>query len=184
MAGALARGGASLTQHSDAPCGTLTLEDDAWPGLADLFVPGERSSPNERTVHMDTDAGAIKNVLREYARCCNGGDFDGWISLWAENGVQMPPDAPSRVGTAEIRAGMKPAFDTMNLNVVIRQIDEVRVNGDRALSRCTYSLSMTPKAGGQTIEAMPDGKALTLYEKQADTWQITYDCFNSNIPPK
>ena len=39
------------------------------------------------------------------------------------------------------------------------------------------------KAGGETI-AMPDGKALTLYKKQADgSWKIAYDCFNANVPP-
>ena len=136
-------------------------------------------------VGVDAGAGAIRDVLNEYARCCNAGDFDRWLSLWAENGVQMPPDAPSRVGTAEIRAGMKPAFDTMNLNIMIRHIDEARVDGGRGLTRCTYSLSMTPKAGGQTIEAMRDGKALTLYERQPDeTWKITYDCFNSSAPQK
>jgi steroid delta-isomerase-like uncharacterized protein len=43
---------------------------------------------------------------------------------------------------------------------------------------------MTPKAGGETIHAMRDGKALTLYERQSDgSWKIVYDCFNSNVPP-
>jgi len=42
---------------------------------------------------------------------------------------------------------------------------------------------MTPKAGGETIHAMPDAKALTLYERQPDgSWKIVYDCFNSNLP--
>jgi len=53
------------------------------------------------------------------------------------------------------------------------------------LTRCTYTLTMTPKAGGETINAMPDGKALTLLERQSDgSWKIVYDCFNSNVPPK
>ena len=134
---------------------------------------------------MGDDATAVKDILKEYARCCNEGDFDGWISLWAEDGVQMPPDTPSRVGTGEIRAGMKTAFDTMNLNVAIHRVDEARVDGEWGLTRCTYSLSMTPKGGGKTVEAMPDGKALTLYQKQSDgAWKIAYDCFNSNATPR
>jgi ketosteroid isomerase-like protein len=41
---------------------------------------------------------------------------------------------------------------------------------------------LTPKEGGDRIEAMPDGKALTLYERQSDgTWKIVCDCFNSNV---
>jgi hypothetical protein len=44
-------------------------------------------------------------------------------------------------------------------------------------------LALTPKDGGETIPAMSDGKALTLYERQSDsTWGIVFDCFNSNVP--
>jgi hypothetical protein len=44
---------------------------------------------------------------------------------------------------------------------------------------------MTPKAGGETINAVPDAKDLCLYERQSDgSWKIIYDCNNSNVPPK
>ena len=125
---------------------------------------------------MDADS-AVKNVLKEYARRCNDGDLDRWLGLWAATGVQMPPDAPARVGTDEIRAGMKPVFDTMDLHIVIHHIDEALIDGDRGLTRCTYSLSATPKGGGDAVQVMPDGKALTLYEKHdGGEWKITHDC--------
>ena len=51
------------------------------------------------------------------------------------------------------------------------------------LIRCVYRLEVTPKTGGETIVAMPEAKALTLYQKQSDgTWMIVYDCFNSSVP--
>ena len=127
---------------------------------------------------------AIKEMLSQYAYGCNTGDFDLWISLWADDGVQMPPDTPVRIGKEQIREGMKPAFDQMNLEIAITSIDEAKVYGGLGLTRCTYTLDMTLKAGGETIHAMPDGKALTLYERQSDgSWKIAYDCFNSNVPP-
>ena len=44
-----------------------------------------------------------------------------------------------------------------------------------------YSLKATLKEGGDPLDVMPDGKALTLYERQSDgSWKIVYDCFNSN----
>lgn len=134
---------------------------------------------------MEADIGAIKDVLERYALGCNSGDFDRWISLWTADGVQMPPDAPARVGKEQIREAMKPAFDQMNLHIAIHNIEDARVFGNLGLTRCTYSLTMTPKAGGETIQAMPDGKALTLYERQSDaSWRIKYDCFNSSTLPK
>jgi len=132
----------------------------------------------------NVDITAIKEMLSQYAVGCNTGDFDLWISLWADDGVQMPPDTPVRIGKEQIREGMKPAFDQMNLEIAITSIDEAKVYGGLGLTRCTYTLKMTPKEGGDTITAMPDGKALTLYEKQSDgSWKVTYDCFNSNTPP-
>ena len=134
---------------------------------------------------MGDDITAINEVLPQYAVAVNTGDFDLWISLWADDGVQMPPDTPARIGKEQIREVMKPAFDQMNADIIIHSIEDAKVYGDLGLTRCTYTLKMTPKAGGETINAMPNGKALTLFERQSDgSWKILYDCFNSNVPPK
>jgi len=131
----------------------------------------------------ESDIAAVKDMLNQYAKGCNTGDFDFWMSLWADDGVQMPPDAPARIGKEQIRENMKPVFDQFNLKAVI-DIAEGKVYGDFGLTRCTYTLDLTPKAGGETIHAMSDGKALTLYERQSDgSWKIVYDCFNSNVAP-
>jgi len=139
----------------------------------------------KKEVDVEADITAIKEIGNQYAVACNTGDFDLWISLWADDGVQMPPGTPARIGKEQIREGMKPLFDQMNLDITIHSIDDVKVYGDLGLSRGTYTLKMTPKAGGETINAMPDGKALTLFERQSNgSWKIVYDCFNSNVPPK
>jgi uncharacterized protein (TIGR02246 family) len=132
----------------------------------------------------EENVAAIKEMLDQYAKTCNKGDFNSWMSLWADDGTQMPPDAPPRKGKAEIRLGMKPIFDDMKLDIEIKSVDDVEVHGDLGLTRCKYSLKLIPKEGGDTIDAMPDGKALTLFRKQTDgSWKIVYDCFNSNVPP-
>lgn len=134
---------------------------------------------------MEADITAIKEMLKQYAVITNAGDWDRWISLWADDGVQMPPDDPARVGKEQIRAGMKPLFDQLNLDIVIHSIEDAKIYGDLGLTRCIYSLKATPKAGGETIDVMPEGKALTLYGRQPDgSWKIVYDCFNSSTAPK
>jgi len=132
---------------------------------------------------MEADIVAIKEVLNQYAISVNNGDFEHWMSLWADNGVQMAPNAPARSGKEQIRDGNKPGFDQMNLDISIHTVDGAEIHGDLGLTRCTYTLKLTPKAGGETIYSMPDGKALTLYGRQSDgSWKIVYDCFNSNVP--
>ena len=139
----------------------------------------------KKEVDVEADITAIKEIINQTAVSCNTGDFDLRISLWADDAIQMPPGTPARIGKEQIREGMKPAFDQMNLDLTFNSIDDVKVYGDFGLTRCTYTLKMTPKAGGETINYMPDGKVLTLFERQSDgSWKIIYDCFNSNAPPK
>jgi len=133
---------------------------------------------------LEADKAAIKEVLSQYETAVNNGDFNMWISLWTDTGVQLPPNYPSRSGITQITEGMKPAFNQMNLEINITSVEEVRVFGKMGLTRCSYNLALTPKDGGDQIIAEPDGKALTLYEKQSDgTWKIAYDCFNTNVTP-
>jgi uncharacterized protein (TIGR02246 family) len=133
---------------------------------------------------MEADITAIKEMLNRYALITNAGDWDQWISLWADDGVQMPPDDPARIGKEQIRAGMKPLFDQLNLDIVIHSIEDAKIYGDLGFTRCIYTLKATPKAGGETIDVMPEGKALTLYARQPDgSWKIVYDCFNSSTAP-
>ena len=138
----------------------------------------------EPAVNVEADKEAVREVLNQYEVAVNTGDFDLWISLWADDGVQMPFDTPARIGLDQIREAMKPEFDQMTPDINITSIEDTKVYGDLGLTRCNYTLDMTPKAGGETIHAMRDGKALTLYERQSDgSWKIVYDCFNSNVPP-
>ena len=129
----------------------------------------------------EADIAAIKEMLNQYGVTVNAGDFDSWISLWADDGVRMPPDAPARIGKAQIIEEMKPLFDQMTFDITITNVEDAKVYGNLGLTHCNYILAVTPKAGGETIIVDPDGKALTLFERQTDgSWKIAYDCFNSN----
>lgn len=146
-------------------------------------IPNQIGGIKEADVNADINA--IKEVLNQYAARITAGDFDLWMSLWADDGTQMPPDTPAKVGKEEIRQEMQPAFDQMNLKLAILSIEDAKIFGDLGLTRCVYTLEMTPKAGGETIAAMPEGKALTLYERQPDgNWKIAYDCYNSSLQPE
>ena len=134
---------------------------------------------------VEADITAVKEVLSQYAVGCNTGDFDLWISLWADHGIQMPPDTPARIGKEQIQEGMKPVFDEMTLDISITSIDDAKVYSDLGITYCNYTLAMTPKAGGEAFDIMKDGKYLTLCKRQADgSWKISHDCYNSNVPPQ
>jgi len=135
----------------------------------------------EPAVNVDADIAAINELWNQYASAVTAGDLDLWISLWTDNGIQMAPDAAAVIGKEQIRAKYESIFPQFIFKMAITN-KETRVAGDWAYARGTYTLSMTPKAGGETINI--DGKFLTILKRQVDgSWKIFRDCFNSNVPP-
>lgn len=127
------------------------------------------------------DAATIRQIYVEYSAAVNAGDTERWITLWDEDGRQMFPDAPMRIGKDAIQAAMAPAFEAIDFQEFVINPDGVEVLGEQAYSHGTYSYVMTPKAGGDTTPF--SGKFLTVFKKQSDgSWKILLDCFNSNGP--
>jgi uncharacterized protein (TIGR02246 family) len=111
----------------------------------------------------------------------NTNDADAWVACFAPDAVQMPPNDPPNIGTDHIRtwsSGMLAAFRAeFSLD-----IDEVELAGDDwAFERGTYTIALTPKAGGTPIR--DTGKYLTIYRRQTDhSWLMARDIWNSNNP--
>jgi uncharacterized protein (TIGR02246 family) len=109
----------------------------------------------------------------------NANDADAWVACFAPDAVQMPPNDAPNIGTDVIRAwsgGMLAAFRAeFSLD-----IDEVDLAGDDwAFERGTYTIALTPKAGGTPI--CDTGKYLTIYRRQTDkSWLMARDIWNSN----
>jgi uncharacterized protein (TIGR02246 family) len=130
---------------------------------------------------MVSDVAKVHQLWDEYIDCMHSGDFERWMSLWVEDGIQMPPDVPRRMGVEQIRAGMQPGFEFFNMSNTIINPEEVRILGDWAYSHGTYTYEMTPKEGGET--RFISGKFLDILEKQVDgSWKIAIDCHNFNQP--
>lgn len=137
------------------------------------------------TANSDADQAAdvakAEEVWDEYAAAVNDEDIERWMALWIEDGIRLPPDKPRAVGLEQIRASAEPVFANFDLEKFTINPEETRILGDRAYSHGLYGFSMTPKAGGDTVELR--GKFLTILEKQADgSWKIAIDCFNYSPP--
>jgi len=136
--------------------------------------PAVSPAPDART--------AADALFAKYAETLGAGDADGWATLWMEDGVQMPPDAPPVVGRSQIREKLRGVLAQFRFDMHIHT-QEVRTAGDWAFARGIYDATLTPKAGGQGIPI--DGKFMTILARQSDgSWRIYRDIFNSNAPPK
>ena len=137
----------------------------------------------EVKVDVEADIAAIEDAMNQYALALNTGDLELWLSLHTDDIVKMGPGAPAIFGIEDLRAHNESGFDNFTFEMTIYP-EETQVSGDLGYNWCTYTVSMTPKAGGETIIAEPDGKALGIYKRQADgSWKLSHDCYNSNVPP-
>jgi len=125
------------------------------------------------------DVGLVFELWNECAAAANSGDLERWLSLWIDEGVQMAPDAPPRVGKEQIRAAMQPIFKLFVTRNAAISSEEVQILGDWGYSYGTYAFDMAPKEGGEMTSY--SGKFLDIVVKQADgSWKIAIDCHNAN----
>ncbi len=167
--------------HTDEPACDIgpTPFGDGIVDVQDLLVLTEYLT--EEKVDVEGDIAAIEDVMNQFAVACNTGDLELYMSLCADDIVKMGPDAPATFGKEELRANEEPLFDNFTLEMVLYP-EETQVDGDMGFTRGTFTLSITPKAGGEPIYM--DGKALTICKRQGDgSWKISRDCYNSNVPP-
>jgi uncharacterized protein (TIGR02246 family) len=158
------------------------LEPAARPPLRRLFKRQtnlEGRDMQERL--LVADVAQVYHLWNEYSAAMNAGDKERWLTLWVEDGIQMPPDAPRRVGKAEIRQGMEPQFDSYETSLMFIHTEEVRILGNQAYAHGTFEFELGPKGGEETKSYR--GKFLGIMAKQVDgSWKIAIDCRNFDSP--
>ena len=124
----------------------------------------------------DADRAGIQAVTDEFSEHLLAGNFAGVASLYTEDAVVLPPNAPSVTGSAAIEE-----FLTNFPPVTQFRITHVTVegSGDMAYVHGTFHLVMSGPDGG-TID--DTGKFIEIRRKVGDRWLLAYDIFNSDVP--
>lgn len=148
--------------------------------LAFAILAGCAGAPAAST---EDDMQAISAIFDQYIRTLETYDAEGWMALWDENGVQLPPNSPMFVGKDAIRAGnydgIKDSSGVFNMSITIQEY--INFGTGYSMARGVYGWKWSPKDGSAASDY--DGKFMTLFHKQSDgSWRIFRDCFNSNRP--
>ncbi len=126
---------------------------------------------------------AVRRVWSTYCAHMLSGDMDQWITLWDEEGVQMPPDTPMRRGKTIILQKMKSDLQAVRYVTFAIEVVGAVASGDLGVAHGTYAYSFVRAQGGETHARA--GKYLTVFRKQADgSWRILRDCFNLDAPAR
>jgi uncharacterized protein (TIGR02246 family) len=125
---------------------------------------------------------AVADVLAKYQDALNESDTDAVMKFYAFDGLFMPQNSPSSVGTDEVRRAYDAVFRTIKLTVKfnIAEVAEIAPN---------WAFARTNSAG--TVKAHATGaggpeanQELFLFQKIDGAWKIARYCFSTTRPAR
>jgi len=130
---------------------------------------------------MSTDVAGINATLGQYVEAVNAADPAAYGKTLTDDVVFMPPDSPRLTGREAVVAWAKrDFFDRFKIKFQAA-FDEVQVFDSQAFAPGSFSLDLTPKAGGKQI--LMTGKFMNVFRKQADrSWKYSQAIFNFDKP--
>lgn len=127
------------------------------------------------------DAAAIQALTEEWTAAFNAGDATALAAWYTDDAVRMPPNAPAYQG----REATKEAFHGLFTQFAAEltwPTEEIIVAGGWAFHRGTYTIRLTPVAGGEEIGE--SGKVIVICKRQPDgSWKIAREIWNRDKPP-
>ena len=146
--------------------------------LVSLALLGLACGPK---VNAPADVQAIKKSMDDFAKAVNAGDAGAVAALMTGKTVYADLNIPVLVGAEAIRSLWQTAFDQFKYEFSV-PVEDVRVTGDVAVARGTWTLKATPTAQG--VAGIGDsGSWLVVFARQNDgSWKWDSVVANSNQP--
>ncbi|MDF1697939.1 MAG: nuclear transport factor 2 family protein [Saprospiraceae bacterium] len=137
-------------------------------------------STTKKTEIMQTEENQkIRTLLDTYKKSLNTSDAKLAQSLYTENGIFMPTEAPSGIGAEGILKSYEFVFSQIQLNIEF-YIDEIVVERDMAYA-VTHSEG-TVKIHANGMEVPEANRELFVFEKVNGEWKIARYMFNKTAP--
>jgi uncharacterized protein (TIGR02246 family) len=130
---------------------------------------------------MNADEGKVAAVLKAYEGALNASDTNAVMSLYAPDGVFMPQNSPSSVGSDAVRRAYDAVFAAIKLTVAFKVAEIRQLAPEWVLARTNSSGTVTVHATGQS--APEANQELFLFQKVADHWKVARYCFSTTNPP-
>lgn len=128
---------------------------------------------------MSTETTAVRDLLDRYAKSLNTSDAAPASSLYTEDGVFMPYQAPTAAGAQQLLDAYQHIFGLIRLNVEFA-IDDITVAGDTAHALTRSAGQVTVLADG-TVAPEHNREPFVL-ARTTDGWRIARYMFNKTAP--
>jgi uncharacterized protein (TIGR02246 family) len=128
------------------------------------------------------DPAPINELRANYLAAYNAGDAAAVAALFADDAISLPDHHAALQGRAAIQEYFEGIFAQYAVTMTVTPVD-TEIIGDLAHEHGTYTIQVTPKAGGETVN--DDGKYIVILKRGADgVWKIHHDIDNSNRMPE
>jgi len=138
----------------------------------------------EPVVDVEADKEAIKKITDDFNAAFNAGDIDKLVSLFTDDAVRIPPNEPALIGKEAIRGMFQQQLDqftVQNEGVIV----DLKVSGDLAFFRGSWTSINTPKDGGKPLKY--NGSYVSVIQKQPDgSWKTICNSWSNEqliLPP-
>jgi ketosteroid isomerase-like protein len=109
------------------------------------------------------------------------GDVETLVSLFCENAVLMAPNETTLYGRAEVREWFEEYYQSFQITTLAVTEREVELCDNWAVERHSYTIAITPVAGGERIR--DDSRWFAVWKKESDgLWRMHQVMFNSIRP--
>jgi len=125
------------------------------------------------------DKKQIEELLNVYKKSLNTSDAQLAQSLYTKDGIFMPTEAPSGIGSEGILKSYEYVFSQIKLNIDFF-IDEIEVEGNMAFA--VTSSKGTVKILANGMEVPEANRELFVFEKVDEDWKIARYMFNKTEP--
>ena len=126
-----------------------------------------------------TESAAVRAASARWLEMVGTGDVARVVSVYADDGAFLAPNAPLARGREAIEAIWSQLLAAPNLALRWTPVSiEVARAGDMACEIGTYEMSMDGPAG----RIDDDGKYVVVWRKNDDGWEVAADTFNSSRP--
>jgi len=160
----------------------LTHMKLAAPVSATALIVGCAGRAAEQSAGTLEDRAAVTEVRTKYQAAYNAGDAAAIAALFGDDAVSLPDHHGPLQGRGAILKYFQDTFAQYNAAMTIVPGD-TDVSGSLAHEHGTYTIKVTPKAGGDTVA--DDGKYVMILKRGPDgAWKIHHDMDNSNRMPQ
>jgi len=145
---------------------------------ATLLLALAACAPAAQPGQTDEDYAAIEAARASFVEAMNAGDMAKAATIYADDAVVMPPNAPGvhgKLAVQELLNAFPPVGDFKLYGM------EVKGGAGMVTVRGQYSMNlMLPGAAAAVADS---GKYVEVWMKQADgSWKMTWDIWNTDIP--